>query len=177
MDASQLETLSRTARKVRLFEVSAPNVDLGRSQIERLLEHRDPFLFVDRVTHVDLDALTIVGRRRLDPADPVFAGHFPGAPIYPGVLQIESLGQLGLCLFALASQGRVDVAPDDVPPAVRGLKIHHAAFLAPVRPSDELVMLARTLAIDAYTGVAIGQLYVGDTIACAAIMEVYFVDA
>jgi len=69
------------------------------------------------------------------------------------------------------------VRPDDVPPAVRGLKIHHAAFLAPVRPADELVMLARTLEVDAYTGLAIGQLYVGDTIACAAIMEVYFVDA
>ena len=177
MKTDELEKLARTARKARLFEVGAPNVDLGRPQIERLLEHRDPFLFVDRVTHVDLDALTIVGRRRLDPADPVFRGHFPGAPIYPGVLQIESLGQLGLCLFALASRRRADVRPDDVPPAVRGLKIHHAAFLAPVRPADELVMLARTLEVDEYTGLAIGQLFVGDTIACAAIMEVYFVDA
>jgi len=176
MLADEIERRARAARKHRLFE-NGPNVVLGRPQIERLLEHRDPFLFVDRVTHVDLDAGTIVGTRRLDPADPVFVGHFPSTPIYPGVLQIESLGQLGLCLFALAARGRIEVRPDDVPPAVRGLKIHHAAFLAPVRPGDELVMLARTLSVDAYTGTAIGQLFVGDSICCAAIMEVYFVDA
>lgn len=178
MRADEAEGLARAGRKRPLFTPEAAHaVDLGRPAIERLLEHREPFLFVDRITHVDLAAQTIVGRRWLDPKDPVFVGHFPREPIYPGVLQVESMGQLGLCLFALGARGRTTVAPDDTPPAVRGLKIHHAAFLAPVRPGDELVMLARAVEIDAYTGTAVGQLFVGDTCCCFAIMEVYFVDA
>lgn len=178
MRAEELEALARTGKRRRLFELAAGHaVDLGRPAVERLLEHRDPFLLVDRITHVDLEALTIAGTRRLDPADPIFAGHFPGNPIYPGVLQVEAMGQLGLCLFALGKLGRTTVEPADVPPAVRGLKIHHAAFLAPVRPGDELVLLARSLEVNAYTGLAAGQLCCGDTVCCFAIMEVYFVDA
>lgn len=175
MHTDEMAPLLRTARRRRMFEMPA-EVELGRTAIERLIEHRDPFLFVDRITHVDLARRTIVGTRRVDAADPVFAGHFPGAPIYPGVLQIESLGQLGLCLFAVDKLGRTNIVASDAPPQVRGLRIHHATFIEPVHPGDELVMLARVVATDAYTGTAIGQLCCDDRICCIAIMEVYFVD-
>lgn len=178
MQADEIEAYARIGKKRPLFEIAeAHAVDLGRPAIERLIEHRDPFLFVDRITHVDLAGATIAGTRRLDPADPVFSGHFPGNPIYPGVLQIESMGQLGLCLFALARLGRTEVRPDDVPPPVRGLKIHHAIFIDAVRPGDELRMLARAVDHGDYTGLAVGQLFRGEQPCCFAIMEVYFVDA
>ena len=178
MQADELDALIRAGKKRPLFEVGpAHAVDLGRPEIHRLVQHRDPFLFVERITHVDLANLTIVGTRRIDPADPLFVGHFPGDPIYPGVLQVESMGQLGLCLFALARLGRTQVRPDDVPPPVRGLKIHHAIFLEAVRPGDEVRMLARSLDHGEYTGLAVGQLFRGDVPCCFAIMEVYFVDA
>jgi len=173
-----IELLARAGKRRPLFAADPVHaVDLGRPAVERLLEHRDPFLFVDRITHVDLAAQTIVGRRRIDLADPIFVGHFPGAPIYPGVLQVESMGQLGLCLFALGKLGRTTVTPADRPPAVRGLKIHHAVFLAPVAPGAELVMYARALEVNDYTGLAVGQVFCGETPCCFAVMEVCFVDA
>jgi 3-hydroxyacyl-[acyl-carrier-protein] dehydratase len=177
MHAEQIEALARGGRKKPIYVPAAGHaVELGRSAIERLIQHRDPFLFVDQITAIDLAGLAIEGKRRLDPADPVFTGHFPGEPIYPGVLQIETMGQLGLCLLALAQNGRTSVHAGDVPRPVRGLKIHHAAFLAPVRPGDVLRSVAKVLDSDAYTGTCAGQLYAGDTLACFAIMEVYFVD-
>ncbi|HEY4180514.1 MAG TPA: 3-hydroxyacyl-ACP dehydratase FabZ family protein [Kofleriaceae bacterium] len=178
MQAEEIDALVRVGKKRPLFEANpAHAVDLGRPQIERLLQHRDPFLFVETITHVDLEAKTIIGTRRIDPNDPLFVGHFPGEPIYPGVLQVESMGQLGLCLFALATLGRSDVRPTDVPPPVRGLKIHHAIFLEALRPGDEVRMLARSIDHGEYTGVAVGQLFRGDVPCCFAIMEVYFVEA
>jgi 3-hydroxymyristoyl/3-hydroxydecanoyl-(acyl carrier protein) dehydratase len=177
MHPDAIEPLARTGRRRPLYQPEATHaVDLGRAAVERLLPHRDPFLFIDRITAVDLPGLAIAGQRRIDPADPLFAGHFPADPIYPGVLQLETLGQLGLCLFTLARNGRSNVGTEDQPRPARAIKIHHATFLAPVRPGDELAVLARVLESDDYTGIAAGQICRGETICCFGIMEVYFVE-
>lgn len=178
MEAEQVTDLARKFRKHALLELpAARRVELGRADVERLLQHRPPFLFVEQITAADLDGLGIAGRRRIDPADPVFAGHFPGAPIYPGVLQLETMGQLALCLLAMVKNGRSTTVDGDRPPSVRALKIHHASFLAPVGPGDELEILARVLERDDYLGVCAGQLLRGGSICSLAIMEVYFVEA
>ena len=163
------DDLIRAGRKRRLWEPHAEHrVELGRDAIEALIPHRDPFLFVDRIDAVDRAGGVIAGRRWLDPADPLFRGHFPGDPIYPGALQVEAIGQLALCLFALV---RGPTA------GVRALKIHHAAFLAAIRPGAELVVIAKALESNDYTGVCEGQVLVGTAICCHAVMEVYFVEA
>jgi 3-hydroxyacyl-[acyl-carrier-protein] dehydratase len=169
------ETLVRAGRKRRLFEPAPEHaIDLARAAVERLLPHRDPFLFVDRVTTADLAGLTISGTRLIDAGDPVFNGHFPGEPIYPGVLQLETMGQLGLCLFGLLRNGRTSVVPDDQPQQVRALKVHHATFISAIRPGDELSVLAKIIDVDSYTGICAGQLLSGITICSFAVMEVYF---
>lgn len=178
MNAEELEALARAGRRRPLFEPAAAHaLDLDRAAVQRLIPHRDPFLFVDRVVAADLDGRSIAGRRRIDPADPVFRGHFPDEPVYPGVLQIETIGQLGLCLFGLVRNGRVTVGEGDRPPPARGIKVHQAVFTAPVRPGDELLILARELESDSYTASCAGQILVGATICCFAVMEVYFVEA
>jgi 3-hydroxymyristoyl/3-hydroxydecanoyl-(acyl carrier protein) dehydratase len=173
----QLESLARRGRKHPLFEFGASHaVELERAQVEQMLPHRDPFLFIDRVTAVDLDALAISGERRIDPRDPVFAGHFPGAPVYPGVLQIETMGQLGLCLFGLRKVGNGIPVAEGGATQVRAVKVHHAVFAAPVYPGDDLTILARIVESDGFFGICAGQLLKGDTVCCFGIVEVYFVE-
>jgi len=187
MDAEVLATVVRQARKRPLWVPGAATraVALGREAIERVLPHRDPFLFVDAIAAVDLDQAALRGRRAIRPDDPVFAGHFPGQPIYPGVLQIETMGQLGVCLAHFCRARTHDIAPDVVPAAVRAFKVHHALFQAEVWPGDDLTILAQLLSADDYTAICAGQLLKGGadgdaaappTICALAVMEVYFVD-
>lgn len=174
-----VEKIIRQARRKPIFGEGehTQTVDLGREQITRLLPHREPFLFVDRVTHVDLVQKAARGLRRIDPDDPVFQGHFPDYKVYPGALLVETMGQLAICLHHLLSWGRVTVEPGDIPPPVRLLRVHHAIFLGEVHPGDELILLNRLVASDSYTMVCASQALKGDQPVSAAVMEVFLPEA
>ena len=103
-------------------------------------------------------------------------GHFPNQAIYPGVLLLEIIGHLGLCLLALLENGRVSDALRVKPRQVRILKIHHAVFLAEVGPGDDLVVLVKIIESDEYTAICAGQITKEQTICAFAVLEVYFVD-
>ncbi len=64
-------------------------------QIEKILPHRYPFLLVDRVLEINLEQNEIIGLKNVTVNEPFFQGHFPGAPIMPGVLILEALAQTG----------------------------------------------------------------------------------
>jgi 3-hydroxyacyl-[acyl-carrier-protein] dehydratase len=177
MNPEDVGSLVRAGRKRLLFEPTALQaLRLGRGEIERLLLHREPFLLLDEVTAVDTLELVAAGARRIDPADPILRGHFPNQAIYPGVLLLEIIGQLGLCLLALVENGRAPDALGGKPRQVRILKIHHAVFLAEVRPGDDLVVLVKIIDSDEYTAICAGQITKGQIICAFAVMEVYFVD-
>jgi 3-hydroxyacyl-[acyl-carrier-protein] dehydratase len=173
MAPEDIDAMARAGRKRLLFEPLAEQaVDLGRGDVEKLLPHREPFLFVDRITALDPAAAAITGTRRIDPADPLFRGHFPQEPIYPGVLQLEIMGQLALCLLGLLEEG-----PENRAQRARAYKIHHAVFLAPIRPGDALAVLGKLVESDDYTALCAGQIVKGGAICAFALMEVYFVEA
>lgn len=99
--------------------------------IERILPHRHPFLFVDEVNEFE-DAVYIKGRKYVRAEEPHFQGHFPGRPIMPGVLILESIAQMG-AIFAKLSTGG---APLDRLIVFSGAE--SVRFRRPVYPGDVL---------------------------------------
>ena len=65
---------------------------IERSEIEAMIPHRAPFLWIDRVEELE-PGVRCVAVKFVDPADPIFAGHFPTKPILPGVFLIEAVAQ------------------------------------------------------------------------------------
>lgn len=107
---------------------------IERSEIETMIPHRPPFLWIDRVEELD-PGVRCVAVKFVDPADPIFAGHFPAKPILPGVLLIEAVAQTaGVMLGSAAPHG----------PGSGGgqlallAAVNRFKFLKPVTPGQEL---------------------------------------
>jgi 3-hydroxyacyl-[acyl-carrier-protein] dehydratase len=78
---------------------------IERSEIETMIPHRAPFLWIDRVEELE-PGVRCVAVKFVDPADPIFVGHFPAKPILPGVLLIEVVAQTaGVMLGSAGPQG------------------------------------------------------------------------
>lgn len=174
----ELEKLVKRLRRKSLFveATTTREVEMGREQVKKLLPHRPPLLFVDGITHVDLEQRVMRGFRDIDPNDPVFEGHFPDYKVYPGALLLESMGQLAVCLHHLLCWGRVTVDATDVAPPVRLLRVHHAVWLAEVLPGERVTLQVTQVEADAYTMICGAQALKGDQIVAAAVMEVYLVE-
>lgn len=170
------EKLIKAARRRPLFVPGATTheVHLGLEELERILPHRPPFRFIDSISAVDMEEQAAIGHRGIDPQDPILTGHFPGDPVYPGVLLIETMAQLGVCLSHIHTSGRIQTRPGDTAPSLRLLKVHHALFLAEVRPGDHLTIIAKLLENNGYTAILAGQVLHKDTICAMAIMEATF---
>jgi 3-hydroxyacyl-[acyl-carrier-protein] dehydratase len=71
---------------------------MNLDEIKACIPHRDPFLWLDQVT--EISAVRIVARKLLSAELPVFQGHYPGLPVFPGVLQCEACFQAGAVLMS-----------------------------------------------------------------------------
>jgi UDP-3-O-[3-hydroxymyristoyl] N-acetylglucosamine deacetylase/3-hydroxyacyl-[acyl-carrier-protein] dehydratase len=100
------------------------------NDIERMLPHRYPFLLVDKVMEITDE--TIIGVKNVTMNEPMFQGHFPGNPVFPGVLQIEATAQVG-GIFALSK------VEDPHLYSTYFMKIDNVKFKQKVLPGDTLV--------------------------------------
>ena len=104
-------------------------------EIQKILPHRYPFLLLDRVTDIKTGD-SIIAYKNVSISEPVFEGHFPGHPIYPGVMIIEGMAQAG-GILAFKSIG--DMTEEEAAQkVVYFMSIDKAKFRAPVRPGDRL---------------------------------------
>ena len=101
----------------------------GPKEIQEILPHRYPFLFVDRVLDID-PGKSIVAIKNVSVDEPFFQGHFPGRPIMPGVLMVEAMAQVGGILVHKSTE--ID---DNM---VYFMSVEKAKFRKPVVPGDQL---------------------------------------
>ncbi|HEH4407771.1 TPA: 3-hydroxyacyl-ACP dehydratase FabZ [Campylobacter jejuni] len=102
-------------------------------QIQEILPHRYPFLLVDKITELKVKEV-VLGYKNISISDHVFMGHFPGHPIYPGVLILEGMAQTGGVLAFESMEDKVDPKSK----VVYFTGIDGAKFRNPVRPGDKL---------------------------------------
>lgn len=173
----EVDGLLKSHRKKPLFDWGALPCKTvqGQDQIRRIIPHRDPFLLIDAITGLDVEQGLISCARYVDPGDPVFAGHFPDFPIYPGVLQVEMAGQAGLSLHYFVLNNRTDIGADAEPVMLRATKILGALYLEPVLPGMNLVILGRKLDYDGYFATMIGQVIADGKVCTVVAGEVVFV--
>jgi 3-hydroxyacyl-[acyl-carrier-protein] dehydratase len=107
--------------------------DISIEEIMRRIPHRPPFLLIDRAEDYRPHE-SIVGIKSVTINEPYFVGHFPGRPVMPGVLIIESLAQTGGVLMSKSLQ--VDVAGK----GIMFISVDNCRFRHPVKPGDVLRM-------------------------------------
>ena len=134
-------------------------------QIQELLPHRYPFLLVDRVLELDVDAKRILAQKNVSINEPFFQGHFPGRPIMPGVLIIEALAQAGGVMTQL-TLGR-----DSQSKLFYMVKVENARFNKQVVPGDVLMLDVQMKRLIRNMGWYYGEAKVnGEVVASAEVM-------
>jgi UDP-3-O-[3-hydroxymyristoyl] N-acetylglucosamine deacetylase/3-hydroxyacyl-[acyl-carrier-protein] dehydratase len=137
--AKKIKTLIKKERSRKHFKVYDPNMKpvYDTVQIMEILPHRYPMLMIDKI--LELTKSHVVGLKNVTMNEGLFMGHFPGAPLFPGVLQIEAMAQTGGILV-------LNTVPDPQNYITLFLKIENARFKDKVVPGDTIIFHCNLIA-------------------------------
>jgi 3-hydroxyacyl-[acyl-carrier-protein] dehydratase len=140
---------------------------LERKEIEAIIPHREPFLWLDRVLEL-VPGERAVAEKRLTGEEDVFRGHFPGMPVFPGVLQLEALAQAGaVAVLSL---------PDNKGKVALFAGVQDVRFKRRVDPGDTMRLEVNMTRVRGPVGKGEGKAYVGEDLACSATLTFALVD-
>jgi len=143
------------------------------NEIQDIIPHRYPFLLLDRITDLTLKE-SIVGYKNVTIGDNIFQGHFPGHPIYPGVMILEGMAQAG-AILAFKSIG--DMTKEEAAEkVVYFMSIDKAKFRKPVTPGDRLEYRVSVIKNKGQIWMLDGKAYVDDVLVAQAELKAMIVD-
>jgi beta-hydroxyacyl-ACP dehydratase FabZ len=139
------------------------------NEIMKLLPHRYPMLLIDRILNISEDGKHITGLKNVSANEQFFQGHFPGAPVMPGVLIVEAMAQCAAVLFVRQIEDR------DKKLFLFG-GVDKARFRRPVVPGDQLILECEVLQRRASTVKVRGTAKVNDVLVAEAELLSVMVD-
>ena len=157
-------------RKLMMTTPSEPKLiskTLTVEEIQKIIPHRYPFLFVDRIENFE-PGTRATGFKQVTMNDYFFQGHFPGHPVMPGVLIVEAMAQVGGVIMLGEPENRGKIA--------YFMSVDAVKWRNPVRPGDTLRMEVEVLKKRAKFGQCSGKAYVGDKLVCEADVKFAVVD-
>jgi UDP-3-O-[3-hydroxymyristoyl] N-acetylglucosamine deacetylase / 3-hydroxyacyl-[acyl-carrier-protein] dehydratase len=168
--ARMVRKLYEQQQSVRKYQPSpTEGLVFDAQAILKILPHRYPFLMVDRITKYDPTNDTITGIKNVTFNEPQFMGHFPGRPIFPGVLIMEAMAQTGCIL--LTSKG---IDPEKKLVLFTGM--NNVKFRREVSPGDQIVMELHMKRFRFNIALLEGKAYVGDQLVAEGEMSAAVVD-
>ncbi len=142
-------------------------------EIQKILPHRYPFLLVDRITELK-EKEYIEAYKNVSISEPVFQGHFPDHPIYPGVMIIEGMAQAGgvLAFKSMDSASQEEIENK----VVYFMSIDKAKFRSPVTPGDQLIYKLNVIKNKGAIWQLDAKAYVDDKLVAEAELKAMIVD-
>ena len=134
-------------------------MELGITEIMKILPHSPPMLHVDRILEIE-PFKSATGIKNITMIEPQFVGHFPGHPIMPGVLILEAMAQVGGVAMLYPEEHRGKIA------MFGGME--HVKFKHPVVPGDQLVTKAEIVRVRGNFGLLHADGYVKDKLVASA---------
>lgn len=148
-------------------DASKHSIVFNAKEIAKILPHKYPFLLVDRVVYLNLEENQIIGQKNVSMNEQFFQGHFPGAPIMPGVLILEALAQTGgILVHQKGFDQKIAVL----------LTMNNVKFRKPVLPGDVLILHATALHLSSRAGKFITKALVNEQVVAEAEVAFALVD-